>query len=294
MPRSPMPRPVTVLGLGAMGSALARSFLAAGHPTTVWNRTPARAAPLATAGAAVADHLVDAVTGSDLLVVCVRDHGAVHEILASLDGHLGGRTVVNLSSSTPEEARSTATWLAARESPHLDGAVMVPTPLVGTDDALVLYGGPRADFDANADVLRALGGDADHLGDDPGLASLFDLGMLDLFFAGMTAFLHAAALVGADGVTAERFLPYAQRITTVLDVTLPAMASDVDRGDYPGDADTLDMELAAVDHIVEASGARGIDVTVPETTRRLVADAIAAGHGREGFTRVIEHLRQAG
>ncbi|MER6901101.1 NAD(P)-binding domain-containing protein, partial [Amycolatopsis sp. NPDC000740] len=42
--------PVTVVGLGSMGRALAGAFLAAGHPTTVWNRTPDKAAPLVAGG----------------------------------------------------------------------------------------------------------------------------------------------------------------------------------------------------------------------------------------------------
>ncbi len=46
--------PLTLLGTGAMGSALARAWLAAGHPLTVWNRTSARTEPLAAAGATVA------------------------------------------------------------------------------------------------------------------------------------------------------------------------------------------------------------------------------------------------
>ncbi|MER6985206.1 NAD(P)-binding domain-containing protein, partial [Streptomyces carpinensis] len=41
------PTPVSVLGLGPMGTALASAFLAAGHPLTVWNRTPGRAGGLA-------------------------------------------------------------------------------------------------------------------------------------------------------------------------------------------------------------------------------------------------------
>ncbi|MFD0855163.1 NAD(P)-binding domain-containing protein, partial [Actinomadura adrarensis] len=41
---------LTLLGLGDMGAALARAWLAAGHPLTVWNRTPARAEPLKAEG----------------------------------------------------------------------------------------------------------------------------------------------------------------------------------------------------------------------------------------------------
>ncbi|MGW4935312.1 NAD(P)-binding domain-containing protein, partial [Streptomyces sp. NPDC004166] len=46
---------VTLLGLGAMGTALARTWLATGHPLTVWNRTPARVAALAADGGSAAD-----------------------------------------------------------------------------------------------------------------------------------------------------------------------------------------------------------------------------------------------
>uniref|UniRef100_UPI0013026769 NAD(P)-binding domain-containing protein n=2 Tax=Streptomyces TaxID=1883 RepID=UPI0013026769 len=46
--------PLTLLGTGAMGTALARAWLAAGHPVTVWNRTAARAEALAAEGATVA------------------------------------------------------------------------------------------------------------------------------------------------------------------------------------------------------------------------------------------------
>ncbi|WP_179889065.1 NAD(P)-binding domain-containing protein, partial [Streptomyces sp. f51] len=51
---SASPAPLTLLGLGSMGAALARTWLAAGHPLTVWNRSPGRTAELAAAGARVA------------------------------------------------------------------------------------------------------------------------------------------------------------------------------------------------------------------------------------------------
>jgi hypothetical protein len=51
------------------------------------------------------------------------------------------------------------------------------------------------------------------------------------------------------------------------------------------------MELAFLDHIVATSETRGIDPAIPETTRQLVRGAISAGHGRDGFSRVIDVLR---
>ncbi len=61
---------VTVLGLGDMGSAIARTFLERGFRTTVWNRTAAKAAPLADAGATAAATAAEAVAASPLVVVC--------------------------------------------------------------------------------------------------------------------------------------------------------------------------------------------------------------------------------
>jgi 3-hydroxyisobutyrate dehydrogenase-like beta-hydroxyacid dehydrogenase len=282
---------VSVLGLGAMGAALVRAFLDAGHPTTVWNRTPARADSAARLGATVAADPAAAIAASELTVVCVLDRAAVDAILDAAGDALRHATVVNLTSSTPEDARAIAARVARSGAGYLDGKIMVPTPLIGTDDTLVLYSGDRAVFDRSSAILRSLGGDADLLGDDPGLAALYDLGMLDIFFNGMAAFLHAAALVGADGVEARRFLPYAQRITSVLQHTLPGLAADVDNRVHRGDEDNLTMELAALDHIVNASAARRIDPAVPMVPRALAAAAIAAGHGDDGFSRVIDVLR---
>ncbi|MQA80038.1 MAG: NAD(P)-dependent oxidoreductase [Streptosporangiales bacterium] len=284
--------PVTVLGLGAMGTALARAFLATGHPTTVWNRTPGRADALVTAGAVRAENLPAAASAGPLVVICVLDHRAVHELLDAAGDRLTGRTVVNLTSSTPEDARETARRAAELQVDYLDGAIMVPTPLVGRPESLLIYSGDRHLYDTHRTTLAALGGRSEHLGADPGLASLYEIGMLDLFFAGMTAFLHAAALVAADGVPAKEFLPYAEDVVAILPETLRGLAHDVDSARHPGDDDNLEMDRAGLDHIVHASEARGVDPALPALVRGLAPRAIDSGHGRDGFSRVVQELRR--
>lgn len=289
---SSTPSPVTVLGLGAMGQALAHAFVAAGHPTTVWNRSPGRADALIEAGATEAPTVADAVAASPLTVVCLLDRASVDAVLDVLGDGLDGRTIVNLTSGVPEDAAPVAARVEAAGARYLDGKILVPTPLIGTDDALVLYSGDRAVFDEHVATLRSLGGEADHLGDDPALAATFDLGMLDVFFNGVAAFLHATALVGAAGVSAKEFLPYAQSVLAVVGVSIEGAAADVDAGTYPGHEDNLVMDTRALDHLVEASAARGIDTTVPDVLRRVARTAIAEGHGADGLSRVVEVLRR--
>jgi 3-hydroxyisobutyrate dehydrogenase-like beta-hydroxyacid dehydrogenase len=98
-----MENPITVLGLGPMGRALAAALLGAGHPTTVWNRTPGRAGELLARGATEAATVADAVRSADTVVACLRDYDSLLDLLDPLDGW-SGRTLVNLTSGDPRQA----------------------------------------------------------------------------------------------------------------------------------------------------------------------------------------------
>ncbi len=200
--------------------------------------------------------------------------------------------VVNASSATPAEARRTATWFADRGIDYLSAAIMVPTPLIGRPEALILYSGDRDVFERHLDLLRHLAGGAEHVGADHGAASLHDVAMLEIYFAAMTAFLHAAAMVTAQGMSARAFLPFAQQIASLLPDTFTGLAAEVDAGRYPGTEDRLSMELAALGHIVASSAELGLDGGLPQVLHGLAARAVAAGHGEGSFTGVVEAIRQ--
>jgi 3-hydroxyisobutyrate dehydrogenase-like beta-hydroxyacid dehydrogenase len=71
---------IAFLGLGKMGSAVARHLLKAGHELTVWNRTPANAEQLKSLGAKAADTPPEAVTHSEVVFTMVMDDAALESI----------------------------------------------------------------------------------------------------------------------------------------------------------------------------------------------------------------------
>lgn len=287
--------PVAVIGLGSMGAALARAFLGAGTPTTVWNRTTARAEALAAEGADLAPDLAAAVEAGTVVVTCLRDHQATRELLGALPAEaFAGRTVVVLASSTPAEARETQAWADQRGIRALLGAIMVPTPLIGTPQSLILYAGRRDVLDRSRATLEVIAPNSAYVGDDPGLAPLLDTAMLEVFFAGMTAFLHASAMVTAHGLEAAAFLPWAKEMLAILPDTFDGLAADVDAGSYPGTEDNLAMELAALTHMVTTSRGARVDGRLPELMHDLARQAVDAGHGADGWSRVVEVLRGPG
>jgi 3-hydroxyisobutyrate dehydrogenase-like beta-hydroxyacid dehydrogenase len=280
--------PVTVLGLGLMGGALAGAFLRAGHPTTVWNRTSAKADDLVARGATLAGSPAAAIAAAPLVVVCVSDYDAVADVL---DGPLDGRVVVNLTSGTPSRARAFAEEVARRGGGYLDGGIMAVPDAVGTADAVLVYSGPRPLYDAHEATLGRLGAGL-HLGDDPGLSATYEMATLVLMWGMLDGFLNGAAILGTAGVSATAYLPIAQRAVGTVAGWLPEYARQADDGIYPADDGTLDTHLAAMAHVVEESESLGVNAQLPRLVKALAERAVTAGHGGSGYAALVEQFRK--
>ncbi|MEW1870927.1 NAD(P)-binding domain-containing protein [Streptomyces caelestis] len=283
---------VTVLGLGPMGRALAGAFLDAGVRTTVWNRTPGRDAELTARGAASAASPEEAVAAAPLTVVCVVNYDASDAVLRqeAVASALKGRTVVNLSADTPGRARDTAEWAGRHGVRYLDGAIMTPTPAIGTDDAVLLLSGPEELYREHRPVLAALGGSHTHLGEEIGRAAAYDIALLDVFWTAMAGYTHALAVARAEGVTATELAPFAQGIAAILPPLFTEFAADTDAGTYSGELNPITSAASTMAHVVHASEAHGIDASVMRVIEGQARRVIALGHGTDGFTRVAEVL----
>ncbi|MDX6354752.1 MAG: hypothetical protein QOF98_1655 [Streptomyces sp.] len=137
---------IAFLGLGAMGTPMARRVLDAGYPLTVWNRSPQRAEPLVAKGAAQAATAADAVRDADVVITMLADPAAVREVVASFAPTLRpGTTLIEASTIGPDALREVAGLLP-------DGITLVDSPVMGSVDR------------AEAGGLSVLvGGDADEV-----------------------------------------------------------------------------------------------------------------------------------
>ncbi|WP_343041250.1 NAD(P)-dependent oxidoreductase [Streptomyces typhae] len=283
--------PVTVIGLGNMGSALAAAFLDRGHPTTVWNRSPEKAKALAERGAHVAATPEEAVAAAELVIACVLDYDALHTVVDPVAARLAGRTLVNATSGSPEQAREFEGWADAHDVAYLDGAVMTTPPGVGNPDMMFLYSGSEQAFETYRGALEVLG-DPLYLGADPGVASLYDAALLGVMWSTFTGWLHGTALVGADGVAATDFTELANRwLGGAVHSFLTRYAGQVDEGRYPGDDATVDVQIATIDHLIHAAADRGVDNALPELLKSTMERTRDAGHGGDSYASVIEVMR---
>ncbi|WP_374690114.1 NAD(P)-dependent oxidoreductase [Frankia sp. AvcI1] len=281
----------TFLGLGAMGSALAAAALDTGRPSVVWNRTPDKARALGERGATVTETVEEAITGDGVVVVCLLDHQSVHAVVDPVAARLAGRTVINLTTTTPNQARGLATWAAEHGITYLDGAIMAVPRMIGHPDAAIFYSGPEAAFGENRDLLD-LWGRSDYFGTDPGFASLRDMAMLVGMYTMFAGFLHGAAMVGAEGVSATDFARRQGPFLASMTGQLADLATAVDAKEHAGAGQqSLEFTEAALDLLVTASLDQGVSIEVLRPVHDIVHRQVAAGYGRQGTARIVEALR---
>jgi 3-hydroxyisobutyrate dehydrogenase-like beta-hydroxyacid dehydrogenase len=281
---------VTVLGLGAMGTALAGAFLAAGRPTTVWNRTPGKAGGLVAAGALEAPTVEAAIKASPLVVVCLWDHRSVHETLDPASGALVGRTLVNLTNGTPGQGRELAGWAKRHGAAFLDGGIMAVPPMIGQPGAFILYSGPQEVLESHRDALDALA-ESQWVGADPGLAALHDLALLSAMYGATMGELHAFAMIRSAGLSATAFAPMLRRWMDALTGFEEQTAAQIDARDYTtGVVSNLAMQAAAYHNFFDAAHEQGVSPELIAPLYPLMQRRLVEGGGAEDLAGLVELL----
>lgn len=272
---------VTVLGLGPMGHALAAAFVAAGHPTTVWNRTPGKAAGL---DATVADSAAEAIAASPLVVACLLDYEVARSVLDP--DALEGRTLVNFCGGSPQQARTMAAWAHEHGINYVDGVIVATPAAIGSREAALFYSGSSDAYRAQVSTLSALGENAHYLGDDPGRAAAFDASLQDLFWTAMSGVVHMFALATAENIPASGIAGHAKAMLGLFPDLIDMLAEQVDAGHFPGDMAGMTSVAATLDHILSTIRTNNLDNGVLSAVRAEVQAAIDSGHGSDGFGRL--------
>ncbi|CAM5460185.1 NAD(P)-binding domain-containing protein [Streptomyces atroolivaceus] len=282
--------PVTLLGLGAMGTELARTWLSAGHPLTVWNRTPARAAALAAEGAEVAGSAADAVAANTLVVVCLLDDASVDEALDGAD--LAGKDLVNLITGTPAQARARAEWARARGARYLDGGMMAVPPMIGVPEAggYVFYSGSREVFEQHRETLAVPVGTT-YVGEDAGFAALYDVALLSAMYGMSAGIAHAFALIRKEDIDPASLAPLLTDWLVAMAPSAHLTAEQLRSGDYTkGVVSRLAMQVAGTPTFLGTAEQQGVSTELLSPYFELMRRRLAGGGGDEDLTGVVDLL----
>jgi 3-hydroxyisobutyrate dehydrogenase-like beta-hydroxyacid dehydrogenase len=275
---------VAFLGLGMMGSEVARRLADANHDVTVWNRTRERSTPLEDEVTGVADHPVDAVQGAEFVVTMLATPQAVDDVLFGEHGIATalepGQVWVDMSTIGPHEFLG-----AAGRLPR--GVVAVDAPVRGrvpeaSEGRLHIFVGAADDVYPNVRELLAPLGDVRHAGPQGAGAATKLVANLALVDA-MVAFGEALAL--AEAMALEQGLVMDVLAESPIGGIVHAKRADVESAHYPA---SFKLALATKDMTLVESAAHGLGLELPLTSaaREWMEKALSEGAGEFDFSAV--------
>jgi len=279
---------IAVLGLGAMGRAIAARLLDAGHDLTVWNRTPGRDEDLVSAGSTRADTPADAVRGAEVVITMLTDPPALEAVLFGLGGASSAipdtATLIEMSTVGPTAIASATERLSV---PVLDAPVLGSVPSVETGKLVILAGGNRGVFDRHAELLSILGTPI-YLGPS-GSGAWMKLVNNAASTATLVALGELLALTDRAGLGIDSVLQglEAGPLASLIERWRPRLKGE-DQASY------FRLALARKDLalVFDEAERESVDLSVAETAAARCDEAIGAGLGDEDFGAIVPFLRR--
>ena len=260
---------VAVIGLGAMGSRIARRLLDAGHEVVVWNRTPARAEGFPRVAATPAE----AARAAEVTITMVANPQALREVTAGI----APQTLIEMSTVGPAAIDELATALP-------EGTRLLDAPVLGSRAEAeagtlhVFVGGPRELYDTYAPLLATLG-TVHHVGGLGAGASAKLVANSTLF--GMIGMLGEALRL-ADRLGLSRDAAYEVLAATPIAAQAERRRAALEANDYPP---RFPLSLARKDADLVAGAAP--ELRLAQAARSWLADADDASWGERDYSAVL-------
>jgi len=280
---------IAVLGLGAMGRAIAARLLGAGHDVRVWNRTPGKDDDLVAAGARRSMTPADAVREADVVITMVTDPPALEAVLFGPDGAApaipDSATLIDMSTVGPTEISSVVERVAPVAV--LDAPVLGSVPSVESGSLVILAGGDHAVFERHTELLALLGRPI-HVGPS-GSGAMLKLVNNAASIATLVALGELLALTDRTGLGIDAVLQSLEAgpLASLIERWRPRLKGE-DQSSY------FRLALARKDLAIvfDEAEREGTELTVAQTAAARCDEAIEAGLGDEDFGAIVPFLRR--
>jgi 3-hydroxyisobutyrate dehydrogenase-like beta-hydroxyacid dehydrogenase len=280
------------IGMGHMGSHMAHRLLDAGYQVTVYDRTEEKAKALGQRGALVAQTPKELAANCQLVMACVTNDEAQHDVMFGPEGALtgvhDGSMIIDLSTVSPGASRRL--YQAAQEQgvPMIDAAVSGSVPQVDQGSLVIFVGGEQKTYEQCKPLLDVLGAHSFYMGAS-GMGTTMKLVVNTLLGLGMQALAEAIALGEKAGVEKGLLLDVLGQ-TAVLTPGQKSKLDNVRREQYPTN---FALSLMHKDFSLVLSQAYDVSVSMPATTaaQQMYTAAIAKGTDAD-FSIMIKFMEE--
>lgn len=281
------------IGPGNMGSRIVRRLLSAGYSVQVYSRERHQAIAIEKAGAALAESVSALADCSDVILSCLTDDAAVHEIYAGPGGVLNnarpGALAIEMSTISPQVSREIAA-LGAEVGVHvLDVAISGSTPAAERGELILFGGGHPNLFEAARPIFQAFSKKAFHLGPS-GAGTTMKLVVNAILGIEMQAIAEAAALGQSAGLDRHVLL----EVLAQTAVIAPAHLGKLSRAAMEEFSPQFPLPLMHKDFrlILDLAKAAGASMPAAEAAYQINSAAMAAQEKEQDFSAVMKYMER--
>jgi len=281
---------LSVIGLGAMGTALAQCLLKNNYQLTVWNRSPDKIVPLVSAGAQEAASVANVVEVSPIVIVCIKNHEETLRLLEPLGNKLGGKTIVDLSTGDAADAEKLVSFLHAHGAEYLIGMINSYPSGIGEPDTTILTVGAEDTWASHSNVIKTLGGSSSYVGTEPSaLAALF-AALFTTRQGFMFGMIYGALVCQKAGVPLQAFCDQIPVTMKVMNDYYKVFAKTVPQGKYDKPEASMATYHAALDDALRTFQSTNTPCELPQLMRDKVNAAMNDGLSDKQLTALVKHM----
>lgn len=282
---------LSCIGLGAMGSEIAKTFIENGQQVTVWNRSAEKAENIVKLGGQKAQTAKQAIEASQVIMVCIHGYDKTRDLLDEPDiiPLLSGRTIVQMSTGTPVEARELQAWVNRQGGRYLDCAIMVYPPSIGTRKAQILISGPEDIYNTCSAFIKNLGGDIRYLGANIGAAAALDMAVVTRLATITIAIVYGIHICQSEDVPLQQFTAmYPDNDRS------HHLARNIETGQFDQNIEaTVATSIEVMSAIRNLANDHGLNTELPDMVLGLYHRAAAAGCAEMDNASVIKVFRES-
>jgi 3-hydroxyisobutyrate dehydrogenase-like beta-hydroxyacid dehydrogenase len=227
-----------------------------------------------------------------VIVVCLIDPTACCSALRQpeTEAAIKGKLLVQLTTTTPGDARKEAAWANRCGAQYLGGAILASPATIGTDRAKAFYSGPKGVFDRYCSWLQVIAPDPVYCGEEMGRAATMDHALLELSYGCLAVLFHSMALCEAGSVPLDEFFDHVTLFTRGF---LEQRTGGIASGAYPSGTATMHTFVSWAEQLVRTSDEAGVDTTVPAALLHGITRAVELGHGGDDYQALYEAFKKS-
>jgi 3-hydroxyisobutyrate dehydrogenase len=275
------------IGLGNMGTPMAKNLIKAGFEVTVYNRTASKTASLQEAGAKVAAHAGDLWSKADTIITMVSDDAALTQLHQGenglLAGAIAGRTVIDMSTVSPDTSRRLAAFLAEKGVDYLDAPVAGSVKPAEMAQLVIMAGGKKAVYEAAIPLFERLG-KASFLMGDQGAGNSAKLAINLLLAFNIQGLSEAVLFAKEKGIAPKEMLAVINESAVSNGIT-KGKTTNIVNGDY-----TAAFALKHLAKDLRLAKEQGLHTPAGDTLYDSFRQALAGGFGDEDIAAILPFL----